>query len=199
MTFSGLFRTEHGVFYQLVICSGFTERVWECTVFGGGSSCPFIFMEQWSKGLRVRWHLSNTSACTWGIESKGMHKNVSYPARGINLSCLFFFFFSPGILLLLMNFIFTKYYLQMKLPCETSFKVSLCLFTCNSTSVDSAVTGEYSPNDVPWAIQGFWVKYFPEESIIAHVVICVSSSAWCTGRAKQMEFNPRHRETKVIK
>lgn len=22
-----------------------------------------------------------------------MHKNVSYPARGINLSCLFFFFF----------------------------------------------------------------------------------------------------------
>lgn len=42
-----------------------------------------------------------------------------------------------------MSFFFTKYYVQRIVPCEMSFEVMLSVYLLESTSFNSAVTGEH--------------------------------------------------------
>lgn len=69
-------------------------------------------------------------------------KKISCLARGMNLVFGVLFFFSA--VLLLMSFTFTKYYIQRIVPCEMSFEVMLSMYLLDSTSFDSAITGEYT-------------------------------------------------------
>lgn len=82
-----------------------------------------------------------------------------------------------------MSFTFTKYYIQRIVPCEMSFEVMLSMYLLDSTSFDSAITGEYteSLHQMKFHKQlGFFlIKYFPyyKRVYIAHALICVHWAA----------------------